>query len=145
MDKVFAAALGLLTRREHSAYELTQKLARKEYSKSEIQAAIAKCQDLELQSDKRFAESLLRLRIRQGYGPQKIRQDLQNVQIERDLIDSLFEQEKENWIKYATDAWEKKFKSSNHQTYADIQKQKQFLFYRGFSMETISKVFDLIT
>ncbi len=67
MTKAFDSALRLLARREHGAKELQDKLARKGFGQSDIKEALAKCQDVDLQSDSRFVAMYTRSRIRQGY------------------------------------------------------------------------------
>ena len=143
MTKAFVGAVRLLARREHGAHELAQKLAKKNHPELEIQEAIAECQRLELQSDVRFVENLCRARIRQGYGPAKIRHDLQTVRIERDLIEHALREEHDSWVVYARDAWMKKYGEQDDDSFAATQKQKQFLLYRGFSVDTINLVFRL--
>lgn len=141
MTKAFVNAVRLLARREHGAYELAQKLAQKKHSELEIQDAIEECQRLGLQSDARFVDSLCRTRIRQGHGPARIRQDLQHVRIDRDLIENILDAEHDNWVSYARDVWMKKYSQQDEYSFADIQKQKQFLLYRGFSSSTINAFF----
>jgi len=141
VSKAFVCAVRLLARREHGAHELVRKLVQKGHDEQDTQKALDECQRLGLQSDVRFVESLCRARIRQGYGPQRIVNDLQQAKVDRDLIDSVLEQEKHNWLSHAVDAWTKKYKEEQDQSYAIIQKQKQFLLYRGFSMDTINQVF----
>ncbi len=141
MTKSFESAVRLLARREHGAYELTQKLLQKKFPAVEVQDAISQCLRLGLQSDERFVESLCRARIRQGHGPARIRQDLQQVRIDRDLIEQALDAERENWATYARDVWVKKYGAQEDHSFAEIQKQKQFLLYRGFSVDTINLVF----
>ena len=135
-------AVRLLSRREHGAHELATKLALKGYFHDDISEAIQKCIRLELQSDARFVENICRLRIRQGYGPVRIRKELQNLHIDSELIASALHQEKDNWLEYAALVLEKKFKEQIELTFSAIQKQKQFLLYRGFSIDTINMVFN---
>ena len=131
----------LLVRREHGAHELASKLQLKGFSAAEIEDAIAECQRLGLQSDGRFVENVCRARIRQGYGPIRICQELKTKQVDRSLIEQQLRLEQDNWLGYAIDAWTKKYKEQSELSYAALQKQKQFLLYRGFSMETIAMVF----
>lgn len=140
MTKAYDCALRLLCRREHGAAELVIKLEQKGYSPSESRDALAECQGLGLQSDARFAEILCRARIRQGYGPLKISQELQSKQIEADLIHQVLEQERDNWFDYALVVWQKKYKEQTPPPYIELQKRQRFLLYRGFSMDTISRV-----
>lgn len=132
----------LLARREHGAHELANKLAQKGYAGDAIQDALEKCQRLELQSDSRFVENVCRARIRQGYGPLRIRQELQQMQVEGALIEAVLQQEQDNWLDYAIGVWKKKYKEQVELSYIAIQKQKQFLLYRGFSTDTIAMVFN---
>lgn len=144
MTKAFVSAVRLLARREHGAHELAQKLLKK-YPHDEVQHAMDECQRLDLQSDARFVESLCRTRVRQGHGPARIRQDLQNVRIDRDLIDRILYEERDNWVSYARDVWMKKYGGHDDPSFTATQKQKQFLLYRGFSVDTINMVFKSIT
>lgn len=142
MSKAFECAVRLLSRREHGAYELANKLAQKGYADADIQDVLSECQRLDLQNDARFVDSLLRARIRQGYGPLRIRRDLQSAQIDRDLIDAALQEEADNWLQYATQVWKKKFKDQQELSYPAMQKQKQFLLYRGFSTDIITMMFN---
>ena len=141
-SNVYTCAVRLLARREHGAHELATKLAQKGYLATEIKEILLKCQDLDLQSDSRFVENVCRARIRQGYGPLRIRQELQSLKIAEDLIDEALQQEQDNWLDYAIGVWKKKYKEQGESSYEDIQKQKKFLHYRGFSSDTIAMVFN---
>lgn len=140
-SKAYACAIRLLSRREHGAQELTNKLVEKGYSVYDAQEAVVACQRLNLQSDARFVDNLSRARIRQGYGPIKIQHELQHLAIDRALIEYVLAQEQENWLEYARLVWKKKYKEQTEITYAAMQKQKQFLLYRGFSTDTITYLF----
>lgn len=142
MTKAFDCATRLLFRREHGAQELADKLEQRGYSAEEAQEAITECQRLGLQSDLRFAESFCRVRIQKGYGPLKINQELQAKKLERSLIKLVLEQEQENWLDYALMVWRKKYKQQDPKniSIAELQKQKQFLLYRGFTSDIISEV-----
>lgn len=141
MTKALDSALRLLSRREHSVSELYNKLEHKGYPQGDIQEALDHCQGLGLQSDHRFAEICCRARVRQGYGPLRIRQELKNKGISEDLIQSVLQQENGNWAQYAFLVWQKKFKDIGHTSFEDRQKQQRFLLYRGFDTESITQLF----
>ncbi len=145
MHKAYSRAVALLARREHGAQELAQKLRLKGYAAADVMAALAECQRLDLQSDARFVENIVRARIRQGYGPERIRQELKSKQIEGQLIATVLAAEQEHWLECALQVWQKKYKQIGGYTYSEIQKQKQFLLYRGFTVDTINLVFEYIT
>ncbi len=140
MTKAFDSALRLLARREHSAVELFGKLKQKGYSQVDIENAVEKCQQLDLQNERRFVESYSRSRIRQGYGPLKISQELYNKGVDKALIHSVLQQEEGNWFTYALNAWQKKSKGEAEMSFNELQKQQRFLLYRGFGMDTIAMV-----
>lgn len=136
--KAFDTALRLLNRREHGAKELYHKLQGKGFKHFEIQEAIHYCMAMDLQNDCRFAELVVRSRIRQGYGPLKITQELQTKGLDHDLIEHVLEQELEHWLDYAKEVWLKKTKAQSHITYEELQKYQRFLLYRGFPIDIIT-------
>ncbi|KTC79239.1 recombination regulator RecX [Legionella cherrii] len=140
MTKAFDSAVRLLSRREHSALELCDKLKQKGYSATEVREALDECLRLDLQSDRRFVEVYIRSRIRQGYGPLKISQELSSKGIDRELIQQFLQQEEGNWLTYALDVWHKKNKGQLDLSFDELQKQQRFLLYRGFGMDTIVQV-----
>ncbi|MCP0914268.1 MULTISPECIES: recombination regulator RecX [Legionella] len=142
MNKPFSHAIRLLAKREYGAHELEFKLAQKGYDAAQIEATLVKCQHLGLQSDERYAASVCRTRIAQGYGPLRIRQELLSQQVNADLIEETLQQEDENWLSYALAVHQKKYKEKSELSFAQLQKQKQFLFYRGFPSHIIAKVFN---
>lgn len=138
MAKAYESAVRLLARREHGSQELCDKLERKGFTPSESKEALDACQSLGLQSDLRFVESYSRSRIRQGYGPIKISRELKTKKIDADLIHLVLEQERENWLGYALDVWQKKCKGQTSLSFSEIQKQQRFLLYRGFDSDVIA-------
>ena len=136
--KAYNAAIALLARREHSSYELMNKL--KKYDVDIVRRAISECQSLDLQSDLRFAEMLCRTRINQGSGPRRIENDLQFARVDKYIIQQVLAEEQENWVKYAIQVWQKKYQHADEDTLFNIEKQKRFLFSRGFDANTISQV-----
>lgn len=140
MTKALDSALRLLTRREHGALELCDKLEYKGYSHEDVRIALEECQRLGLQSDSRFVESYCRSRMRQGYGPLKIYQELKNKGIDADLIHCMLNQEQHSLLSHAMEVWQKKSKGKLEFSFLELQKQQRFLLYRGFSMDIIAQV-----
>jgi regulatory protein len=62
----FAAALRLLTKREHSIGELADRLRRKGFDEAACSAAIARCRELGYVDDARFARSRARQLLQSG-------------------------------------------------------------------------------
>lgn len=140
MTKAFDSALRLLTRREHGAIELCDKLEQKGFSQQEAMDALESCQRLGLQNDSRFVENYSRSRIRRGYGPLKITQELKVKGIDIELIQHELRQERDNWLNYALEVWYKKSKGKVDLSFDEMQKLQTFLLYRGFPMDIIAQV-----
>lgn len=140
MTEAFESALRLLTRREHGALELCDKLEQKGFSQKEAKDALEACQRLGLQSDSRFVDNYTHSRLRQGYGPLKISQELKIKGVDKELILEKLEQEKDNWLNYAMKVWEKKSKGKKDLSFDEMQKLQTFLLYRGFTMDIILQV-----
>jgi len=83
-----AVAMDILSRREHSRYELTQKLRQREFDPDEIEEALDRLQQENLQSDSRFIESYVNSRINAGFGPLKIKHELRQKGVEPERIDN---------------------------------------------------------
>ncbi|WP_133129535.1 recombination regulator RecX [Legionella yabuuchiae] len=141
MERAYACAVRLLARREHGAHELAQKLVQKGFASVEVNAALAECQRLGFQSDERFAESFSRNRIRQGYGPLRIEQELKQLRIDGEMIRQVLSQDEASWLFQAKMAREKRFQDLEDFSLEVIQKQKRFLLYRGFPSDVINQLF----
>lgn len=74
----YAAALRLLSRRDHSRQELSQKLKRRGFAKDQINWAFARCQRYDYLDDDRYAQTYTSQLQRRGYGTRRIRQMLQS-------------------------------------------------------------------
>ncbi len=140
MTKAYESAVRLLARREHGAIELSDKLKLKGFNITDVNDALSVCQRLDLQSDRRYVESFTRLRIRQGYGPLKINQELNSKGIDKELIVDVLRQEDEHWLNHALTVWQKKTKGRLEMSFSDLQKNQRFLLYRGFGMDVIARV-----
>ncbi len=144
MSDAFEAAVRLLARREHSAHELQNKLKQRGFLQEAIDEALAKCLQLDLQSDARFAEMLCRARVNRGYGPVVIRQLLRQAEVSSELIDQALEELEVNWLDEANRVWQKKFRAVEDVSPNARQKQRQFLNYRGFPEATIRAFFETL-
>lgn len=140
MSKAFEAAVRYLAGREHSRHELSDKLQRKGLSFEETESALEECRRLNLQSDERYMEMLCQARIRQGWGPLRIRQELGAKKIDPSLVDAFLQSHEAFWPEYALNAWRKKFRNQQPCSASELQKQQRFLQYRGFPVEIIAKL-----
>jgi len=134
-------AMNLLARREHSASELLQKLKQRDHDADEILRVIEQLQADNLQSDARFAESFINQRVNSGRGPVKIRHELRQKGVAEDLTESLLEPFAEQWQAHMVEQRIRKFGRDIPADYAQKMKQARFLQNRGFSPESVMRLF----
>ena len=137
---VYNKALDLASRREHSRYELMQKL-NKRFPETIpiIEDVLDKLVTNKILDDERFAEMYLNSRARKGFGPKKIEMELHSKKVDSFFISNAVEAY-ENWLENAQRELKKKFKDQKPTDYQSKMKQKQFLFTRGFSSPIIDKI-----
>ncbi len=128
--------LGMLARREHSRYEIESRLARDGYPADEVETALAALLEAGYQSDTRFAEMLVRSRVRQGYGPQRLRAELRTHRIADELVDTCLADAEADWLEQARDQLRRRYGGDAPDDYRERAKRMQFLVRRGFSAST---------
>ena len=133
-------ALGLLVRREHSRKELKLKLRQGGYEGDESTAAIDRLGEQHYQDDDRFAESLVRSRIGQGYGPMRLRVELKSHGLNDTRIRELIDQAEVDWVALAAAQLRRRYTRSDTADYAERVKRSQFLLRRGFDAATVRSV-----
>jgi regulatory protein len=140
-------AISLLARREHSERELHQKLCRKSELELEVgvifnnvaNAVIEALKEKGYLSNARYAQMLLRSRYARGYGPLRVRQELQQASIDSELIALSFEEFEEDWFESAFRAREKRFGLALDKDDIKLKaKQVRFLSSRGFTSEQVN-------
>ncbi len=133
----------MLTRRDHSAYEVYEKLRAKRFQEDQITEVIRLLVDEKLISDERFAEAYTQMRVEKGFGPNKIRIELRNRGVDRDLIDTEIDKYTDSWSAHAARAREKKFGAGVPQEWAEKVRQARFLQARGFLPQHIHEILNL--
>jgi len=134
-------AMDLLSRREHSRVELVSKLKQRQFSEQEISQALDRLQQEGLQSDQRFAENFMYYRAKKGCGPVRIRLELIQKGIHEDDIDVLLSDLEHSWDEAMQQQREKKFGPDIPVDYKEKMKQARFLQNRGFSPESVMRLF----
>jgi regulatory protein len=129
-------ALRLLSRREHSAAELKYKLGRRGHEDGQAEDIVESLSESGWQSDDRYAEMLLRNRVDQGYGPLRIRAELEAARVTEEAIRAAFDGAEVDWSTRASAVHARKFKLPP-QGAAEWQKQYRFLAARGFEPDQI--------
>ena len=127
-------ALDLLSRREHSVFELRTKLKRFSENASELEDTIKRLKDSKFLDDKKFSESFVRSKSQAGYGPNYIEQYLRKKGVNSSDYD-IYGYDID-WAAICHELYLRKSKGKelNHK---EKEKILRFLAYRGFSYEII--------
>lgn len=128
-------ALQLLARRDYSVYQMRTRLHQRGFEASVVEAVIQQLVNKELLNEQRFVQSYVQMRINRGFGPRRIKAELQQRGVAAALIDKWVCDQDKAWLQRALDAAEKKFKVPLPQSRQTQLKQQQFLYYRGFTAE----------
>ena len=134
-------AMDLLARREHSEYELRQKLKSRDYDVDSIDAVLQGLKQDHLLSDARFAEAYVNHRFNAGVGPLKIRYELRQKGITDALADEFLEPLSDQWDQLMMQQRVRKYGETIPADYAERMKQARFLQNKGFSPESVMRLF----
>lgn len=130
-------ALSLLTRREHSRFELARKLAARGVETVDAEAALDKLGDAGWQDDARFAELLVRSRAASGYGPVRIRAELGTHRLGHELVSAAMEAFDGDWLEIARDLVRRRFGEGVADDPVRRRKAAELLYRRGFSGDQV--------
>ncbi|MFO7549947.1 MAG: regulatory protein RecX [Haliea sp.] len=161
------AAMNLLARREHSLSELQTKLSRRFALPDMVASVLQELQRDNLQSDERYAESLLRQRLQRGYGPARIRQDMRERGLDEAAITAAHAAVEPDWFAVAEEAFVRKFggsadaspagdssardeealdpvarREAQQAAFKEKARRLRFMQYRGFASEHFRHLLD---
>jgi regulatory protein len=132
------SAIYSLAMREHSRYELTNKLLKKDFSEGvDLEKLLDGLEDSDYLSDRRFAESYIRSRVGQGKGRLRILNELKQRGVSTSIISNAMQESGVNWFDLVSCVREKKFGENIPVDYKEKTKQMRFLSGRGFDSEMI--------
>ncbi|OAI13120.1 RecX family transcriptional regulator [Methylomonas lenta] len=139
-QQIEQTCLRLLARREHSQKELLDKLALRGFQRDEVEPVIQEMAEQNWQNDARYTECYVRQRIASGYGPIRIRYELQQRGINETDLDTQAE-EQGGWQNLLIDVYCNKYDEEKSLTQNEWLKRSRFLQQRGFSGEMIKRLF----
>jgi len=137
-----SVAVNLLSRREHSALEIRDKLLKRDFDEDEIKLTIKELQQGGWLSDERFAEAYIRMRQLKGFGPVRITIELNERGVDENIIDTYMRATDDSWQLTLEQQYRKKYKNSKAGDYNEKAKRIRFLQYRGFSLDKIYRLID---
>jgi len=132
--------LYLLSKREHSVVQITQKLKLRETDEVDIENCLAKLQANKLQCDDRFCESMIRYYSGQLKGEQWIKHALKQAGIESYKIENAFMQADVNWLENLEKLIHKKYGEIECLDFQEKQKRQRYLLTKGFTYSQINEV-----
>ncbi|OON36546.1 recombination regulator RecX [Izhakiella australiensis] len=155
LNRLTARAMRVLALRDHSEAELRRKMALAAQrassdagqdaasgpSDEEIEQVIAWCYQHNFLDDGRFTERFIAGRSRKGYGPQRIRMELGQKGIDRQLIDAALADCGIDWTQRAADLAWRRFGQPLPQEWKEKAKVQRYLLTRGFFMEDVQGIF----
>lgn len=143
-------AVRILAVRDHSEQELRRKLSAPVMGKNGPEAidataedydrVIAWCYEYHYLDDSRFVTRFLASRSRKGYGPARIRQELNQKGIARAAIDEAMRECDIDWCELAYEQAVRKYGEPLPREFSEKVKIQRFLLYRGFLMEDIQDI-----
>ena len=142
---VYSRLVDLLARREHSQFELKQKLLAKQFSPHVIDAQIAYLVEAGLQSDERYTEVAVREWMRKGKGPLYIAAQLQQKRIPAQMMYQVFDELQTDWFESALAVRCKRFNDADLKDLKQKQKCYRYLAQRGFDSEQVQYAIKSVT
>ena len=137
-------AVRMLSRRDHSCFEVRQKLKQRGFSSDAIRATLNECKRLNYIDDQRTARVYIGQLARRGFGFRRIAIELKKKGLHGRLIEDILEQQKVeiDEREIARRVLQKKMKSFERETDRKKRRDKiyRFLDYRGFNRSIISEL-----
>jgi len=134
-----SVAVRLLSRREHSTYEIRDKLLQRDFDEVEIEQALLELQQGDWLSDERYAEAYIRMRQQKGFGPIRIANELNERGVKEGIVETYLYAGEESWRQTLLKMYEKKYKNAAVEDYNEKAKRIRFMQYRGFTLDMIYK------
>jgi len=149
-SRLLDRAVRILAMRDHSEIELRRKLAAPVVSKKGIEPSeatpedvdrvVAWCCENHYLDDGRFVQQFIASRSRKGYGPARIRQELNQKGIPREMGERAMRECEIDWAGLAKDQAIRKYGEPLPTEFAQKVKIQRFLLYRGYLMEDIQDI-----
>lgn len=141
------AAMDYLARREHSYYELSQKLSIKfpDASSALIDQVLSRLREQNLQSDERFTEAYVRYRKSKGFAYLHIKSDLVQRKVPMTIINAYLYEDDADWPEIALGLVSRRLGEDVALEYGSKQHRRlaRFLESRGFSQVDARRVLAL--
>lgn len=138
-------------RRNHSQHELITKMTRRGADAQLAYEVVHQLTQERLQSDADFIESKLNSALRQGHGPSRLFNELEQHKLDNELIQNVLNMHTPDWYELAKQVYIKKYNQgiSSSDSFEAQHKEKakrvRFLYGRGFSSDQIQYALESVS
>lgn len=132
----------MLAAREHGRYELKQKLLLRGYGESSVDQALDRLEQDGLLNEARFVEQFIYSRQKRGYGPVRIRNELRQKRVDRELVEQMLDDHDACWHDILEREHDRKYGADRTVDYPEMSRRARFLQYRGFPAELVRQLFE---
>lgn len=137
-------AVRLLARREHTSFEILQKLGQRGYSRDIIERVLANCRRLDYIDDERTARIYIGQLARRGFGFRRIRLELKKKGLDGELFDIILNERRAEIDEHEI---ARKVMQKTMKRFESVQDQRKrrdkiyrFLYSRGFEESVIAAI-----
>ncbi|AVF37515.1 recombination regulator RecX [Rahnella sikkimica] len=106
-----------------------------------VQAVIDYCYQHHWLDDAKFASRYISGRSNKGYGAQRIRSELLQKGVDKEIISTALEETEVDWCVLARDIAVRKFGENLPKDWKEKSKVLRYLLYRGFFQEEIQSIY----
>ena len=132
-------AVKLLGTREHSRRELARKLLARGYGAEAVDSVLDELEQDGLLSEARLAESYVAERLQKGFGPVRIRCELQEKGLSDAQIEPHLNLDDEQFLALMALVHDRRFGAGSRSDRQTLAKRARFLEYRGFPSHLIAR------
>jgi len=147
--KALNTALRILTRRDHSKHELSQKLKTRGYAGEIIDKVISECERFDYIDDERTTQIFIRQLQRKGYGRKRIQFELNSKGLRGEHLQAVLSKSisDADECQSAEKIFRKQARRFDREKDSIKRKDKiyRFLYRRGFSKAVISELINKIS
>jgi regulatory protein len=147
--KALNTALRILTRKDHSKHELSQKLKMRGYAGEIIDNVISECERFDYIDDERTTQVFIRQLQRKGYGRKRIQFELNSKGLRGEDLQAVLSKSISDADEYqsAEKIFRKQARRFDREKDSIKRKDKiyRFLYGRGFSKAVISELINKIS
>lgn len=132
-------AMRLLAAREHSRLELERKLRARGFPPEAIDDTLDGLTSEGLLSEARLAEAYVAERIRKGYGPLRVREELRRKGLADELIDPHLNAMNDEWQDRLAAVHDRRFGAERSTDRKEQARRARFLEARGFPVALVRR------